>query len=101
MEIERRVEGNAGDAGNRVGNDAAGQRQVARTDGAQVGALNQAELDVDGVVINAGAAAEYGLVVLPGRPGESERGRKMLEIVLLGSEVVRAIEGREPGGLGQ
>src|ERR1035437_4916992 len=99
-DIERRTGGQPGNAGDWIGNDGAGQRQIAGAEGAQVGALHQAILDIDRVVEDTAAATDHGAVVgqAPGEPG---RGRETQVSVPLVAQAVGAEDGCQVLRLGE
>ena len=86
--------GRPGNAGDRVGNDGAGQRQIAGAERAEVGALHQAVFDIERVVEDAAAAADHGAVIGQA-PGETGGGGEAQVGVLLVAEAVGAEDGRE------
>ena len=77
----------AGNPGSRdrIGNDGAGQRQIARAERSEVGALHQAGFDIQRVVEDAAAAANHGAVVGQA-PGETGGGSKAQVGVLFVAE---------------
>ena len=99
-QIERRSGGQPGNAGDRIGNDGAGQRQIAGAERAQVGALHQAGFDIERVVEDAAAAADHGAIVGQA-PGEAGRGGEAQVGVLLVAEAAGAEDGREVLRLGE
>src|SRR5438046_917940 len=69
-EVERGSGGQAGNARYRMGNDGAGQWEIASTERTEVGALYQAGFDIERVVEDAAAAANHGAVIrAPGETG--------------------------------
>ena len=65
------------------------------------GALDQAKLDIDGVVVDTAPAANDRLVALAGRPGESQHRREVQVRVLLIAQPMGAEDGRQELWLGQ
>src|ERR1035438_1665392 len=99
-DIERRSVWQAGNAGDGVGNDGAGQRQIARAERAQVGALHQAGFDIERVVEDAAAAADHGAVIGQA-PGEAGGGSEAQVSVPLVAQAAGAEDGGEIRGLGE
>ena len=99
-QIERRAHRQPWNAGDRVGNDRPGQRQIARAERSQVGALHQAGFDIERVVEDA-AAAPDDRAVIGQAPGEARRRREAQPGVLFVAQAAGAEDGRQVLRLGK